>query len=229
MRVLSQKSYLAIQKEYFNNPVTEGSVFKEMAYKPVRPIREYQLLVCYTDPSFRESSKSDFKATILVGYWQGEFHIVKCFVEQTSTAQMIEWHYYISELVRPKHCYFKIEGGFIQDMFIKEFHDPVNRKGRPPIPIDTDKRNKQDKFSRIECLLEPLNRNGKLYLNLMDKDNPHMKRLEEQFLVLSPNSRAHDDGPDAVEGAIFTIYEKLGLQKPDAHMIQKRWDNPKRF
>jgi len=229
MRVLSQKSYLAIQKEYFNNPVTEGSVFKVMAYKPVRPIRDYQLLVCYTDPSFRESSKSDFKATVLVGYWQGEFHIIKCFVEQTSTAQMIEWHYYISELVRPKHCYFKIEGGFIQDMFIKEFHDPVNRKGRPPIPIDADKRNKQDKFSRIECLLEPLNRNGKLYLNLMDKDNPHMKRLEEQFLVLSPNSRAYDDGPDAVEGAVYTIYEKLGLQQPGSHLTYKRPDNPKRF
>jgi len=162
-------------------------------------------------------------------WWQGEFHIIKAFVEQTTIAQMIEWHYYISNMVRPNRCYFLIEGGFIQDMFIKEFHDPANQKGRPPIPINIDPRSKQDKFTRIECLLEPLNRNGKLYLNAADKSNPHMQRLEAQFLTLSPTSRAHDDGPDAVEGAVYAIYEKIGGHKTDSHGFFKRPDNPKSF
>ncbi len=203
---MAQKSYAAQQKEYFNNPITEGSVFKEMAYKPAKHVSEYDLLVCYTDPSYKDTN--DYKATVLVGKWQNEFHIVKCFLAQATTASMIDWHYNIMDLVGSACCYYLMEETFMQDVIVKEVSDAGKRTGRN-IPIRGDTRRKPDKFMRIESLLEPLHRNGQLYLNTAERDNLHMKRLAEQFTAFAPGSRAHDDGPDAVEGAIWQLNEIL--------------------
>jgi len=225
-RVLGQKSYAAQQKEYFNNPLTEGSVFKMMAYKPARPLSEYKMLVCYTDPSYKTTN--DYKATVLVGLWQNEFHIIRCYLAQTTTAQMIEWHYDIMDLVGNCTCYYFMEEVFMQDVIRKEVSGAGIKTGRA-IPIRGDNRKKPDKFMRIESLLEPLHRNGQLYLNEHDRYNPHMQRLAEQFITFAPGSRAHDDGPDAVEGAIWTINEKLQLGIGSGIMVYGRPVNEKRY
>ena len=82
---------------------------------------------------------------------------------------------------------------------------------------------------RIESLLEPLHRNGQLYLNEHERKNPHMARLAEQFTAFAPRSRAHDDGPDAIEGAIWKINELL-LRKGDGGIaISKRQTNKNRW
>lgn len=225
-RVLSQKSYAAQQKEYFNNPVLEGSVFSEMAYKPARPLSEYSMLVCYTDPSYKTTA--DYKATVLVGKWRSEFHIIKCYLDQATTAQMIDWHYRIMDITKGCACYFFMEEVFMQDVLVKEISDAGKRTGRP-IPIRGDTRRKPDKFMRIESLLEPLHRNGELYLSEAERHNPHMSRLVEQFCAFAPGSHAHDDGPDAVEGAVWIINQKLAIIDRDAIRAGPRAINLKRF
>lgn len=227
-RVLKTKSYAAAQKEYFNNPIDEGAVFKEMAYKPARPLKDYSLLVCYTDPSFKDTKKNDYKATVLVGKYKDEFHIIKAYVEQTTTAKMIEWHYEIMQMVGQCACYYYMEEVFLQDVFIKEFYDAGRRIGKT-IPIAGDQRTKPDKFTRIESLLEPLNRNGKLYLNAYEKNNTNMERLYDQFKAISPKSRAHDDAPDAVEGAVWIINNKEVATAAGHIQVMRRKQNSKRF
>jgi predicted phage terminase large subunit-like protein len=225
-RVLGQKSYAAQQKEYFNNPVSEGSVFKQMAYKPARPLREYSTLVCYTDPSYKTTN--DYKATVLVGKWQHEYHVIRCYLAQATTGEMIQWHLSIMDLVGDRACYYFMEQVFMQDVLIKEVCDAGRRIGRP-IPIRGDTRKKPDKFQRIESLLEPLVNNGDLYLNESEKQNPHMVRLEEQFMAFAPGSHAHDDGPDAIEGAIWQIVHRENLQKPAPFKFYPRPNNDKRW
>jgi predicted phage terminase large subunit-like protein len=225
-RVLSQKSYAAQQKEYFNNPITEGAVFKELAYKPVMPVHEYDMLVCYTDPSYK--STADYKATVLVGKWKEEFHVLKCFLDKTTTAEMIEWHFRIMDLVGGRTCFYLMEQVFLQDVLVKEVSDAGKRCGRP-IPIKGDTRKKPDKYMRIESLLEPLLRNGELYLNEAEKYNPHMQRLVQQFIAFVPGGSAHDDGPDAVEGAIWTINEKMNMLQRNAMITGIRRQNDKRY
>jgi predicted phage terminase large subunit-like protein len=205
-RVLSQKSYASTQKEYFNNPITEGSVFKQMAYKKARPLKEYSTLVCYTDPSFKSTIKNDYKAVVLVGKWKDEYHVIKAFVEQTTTAVMIQWYYEIMRLVGDRSCYFLIEEVFLSELIKTQVYEQT--AGGKSIPLTGDKRQKDDKFTRIESLLEPLHRNGKLYLNADYQEDVHMQRLDEQFVAFAPGSRAHDDGPDAVEGAVWIINTK---------------------
>jgi phage terminase large subunit-like protein len=227
-RVLSQISYFSQQKEYFNNPIDEGTVFKEMAYKRIPALNQFKFLVCYTDPSFKESKKNDYKAVVLVGLLKGEYYIIKAFVEQTSTAKMVDWYYQVMELVAGKTAvYYFCEGGLIQELVMKAISDYATKRGRY-IPMKSDDRKKPDKFSRIESLLEPLNSNGKLYLNEAERDNLHMKVLVDQFKALGPGSRAHDDAPDAVEGAVFIINNKIKNDVGNTK-IGKRLINPKRF
>lgn len=225
-RVLSQKSYAAAQKEYFNNPLTEGSVFKEMAYKPMRAMKEYDILVCYTDPSYKDTN--DYKATVLVGRWKNEYHVIRCYLAQTTTAEMIGWYYNIMSLVGECTCYYYMESGFMQDVLVKEVSDAGLKNGKT-IPVKGDTRKKPDKFMRIESLLEPLNRNGQLYLNEQERHNPHMDRLAEQFMNFAPGSRAHDDGPDAVEGAVWLLNDKYPAKKGEAIYVAAKPVNNKSF
>jgi len=223
-KILSLLSYSSAQKEYFNNPISEGTVFKEMQYKKLQPLQQYKFLVCYTDPSFKESKKNDFKATVLLGRFKDEYHVVKAFCDQTSTANMIDWHYQIDELVNDKtSVYYFMEANFIQDTLLKEFYKEAETRHKT-IPLKGDPRKKPDKFTRIESALEPLNRLGKLWLNIDEKDNKHMVRLEEQFLALEPGSSAHDDAPDAVEGAKYIIDSKTinDTSKVDVNKFKSR-------
>jgi hypothetical protein len=213
-RVLLQKSYAAAQKEYFNNPIVEGAIFNRMAYKPLPALHEYGKLICYTDPSYTDTN--DFKATVLVGSWQDEYHIIKCFVDQTTTAHMLDWHLKVKELVQGHRCRFYMEDVFMQDVLIYEMNE-LAKKMKSELIILPDKRRKPNKYSRIETLLEPLHRNNLLYLNMAEQHNPHMQRLEAQFKAFAPGSNAHDDAPDAVEGAIWLIKEQQASVHPFLH------------
>ena len=208
-RVLSQKSYAAAQKEYFNNPINEGSVFKELNYKKLQPLKDYGVLVMYTDPSYKSSMKNDFKSSHLIGRYKDEFHVLKSWCLQTTTSDMIDWQYEADKLVKGiVPVYFIIEWPWIDDALQREITEGAKRHNGRIIPLKADERQKPDKFTRIESLLEPLNRNQKLWFNIFEKENPHMKKTEEQFKALAPGSRAHDDGPDAVEGGVFWINNK---------------------
>ena len=47
--------YRSFQKEYMNNPITEGAVFKNdwIRWKPMNDLRIYEHIVAYCDPSFK--------------------------------------------------------------------------------------------------------------------------------------------------------------------------------
>lgn len=224
-RALAKISYLAAQGEYFNNPITVGRTFTELNFKKVLPLWQYDGLCCYTDPSWKDTQRNDFKATVLIGRKGAEFHVIRAYVFQTSIAKMIEWHYEIKALVGACPCYFYMEGNFMQDTLIKPFYDEGARRGAV-IPIQPDTRDKKQKFARIEAALEPLNRNGKLWFNEDERHSLGMKNLTDQFYALSPTSRAHDDGPDAVEGGVYVLNTKLITEAP-IHAVPRRPSNNK--
>lgn len=50
-RVLAKISKKAAQGEYFNNPISEGEIFSEMAFGKVPPLSKFKFLVAYGDPA----------------------------------------------------------------------------------------------------------------------------------------------------------------------------------
>jgi phage terminase large subunit-like protein len=219
--MLSKISYASGQKEYFNNPINQGSTFKDMRWGKVPPLSKFRFLVAYTDPSFKDTKHSDFKSTPLIGELDGVFYIITCFLEQTTVANMVDWHYAIHTKVGDATpVYYYIEANLLQDVFLQNFQEAGKTRGY--LPIQGDDRKKGDKFTRIEATLEPLNRQGRLIFNEAEKNNPHMMRLEEQFLAIDPTLPEYDDGPDSVEGAVFIINTKLRLMAPIHTVAHKR-------
>ena len=54
--------YRSFQKEYMNNPVTEGAVFQErwIRYKPMLRLKYYESIVVYVDPWWKSGGKNDY-------------------------------------------------------------------------------------------------------------------------------------------------------------------------
>ncbi len=220
--MLSKISYASGQKEYFNNPISEGSVFKELVWGKVPPVSKFPFLVLYTDPSYKEGKKNDFKGTMLIGQLDGKFYILKSWLEQTTTAKMVEWHHEADGWVAGRTAiYMYIEKNLNEDTIRRDMQT-AEKSGKKVLSVTFDDRAKPEKFTRIESTLEPLNRTGQLIFNEAEKENPHMQRLEEQFKAIEPSLPAHDDGPDAVEGGVWIINNKLRLMQPIKVGVQKR-------
>lgn len=208
-RMIDTMGYLMSQREYFNNPITEGTVYKEdyFQYKKRLPFKDYDSIVCYTDPSFTSHNKSDFKATVLIGKWRHEYHLLKCFVEQTSVQTMVDWHYQIMDFVNGEgNVFYYMEANFIQYQILDNFDQEAKVRGLA-VPIQADKRKKPNKIGRIEAM-SPYFEKGYFYISIKEKDCPHVANLIGQFTSFEKGSRAPDDAPDATEGAIFLLNNK---------------------
>lgn len=211
--MLSKISYASAQKEYFNNPISVGTVFKNIKWGKVPALNKFNFLVAYGDGSYKSTKGSDFKALPLIGEYNGDYYIINAFLEQTNTRTMLLWYYdHRDKLPESIQVYNYLECNGLQDAWWTDVISPALQsliKERGYLPLVPDDRDKPAKFARIEGNLEPLNRNGQLIFNEAERENPHMRRLVEQFEAFEPGMSGHDDGPDAVEGGVWIINNKL--------------------
>ena len=235
---LSLVSMAAGQKEFYNNPVSEGEIFKEMTYGKVPALSKFKFLVIYGDPAPGEnkSKKSSTKSVCLLGMLGGRLYVIKVFLDRGLNAEFIDWYVKLLEYVDgrvPVYCW--MENNKLQDPFFQQVFMPIVRRVRREknisLYIRGDEEKKTDKATRIEANLEPLNREGNLILNEAEKDNPHMKRLEEQFKLFTLLLPFPADGPDTVEGGKRKIEKKLRDVEPEKIITRKavRSNNKKRL
>lgn len=198
--------YRAWQKEMMHNPIRDGSIFRAewIRYKKLPKLSKYDDLVCYTDPSFKGTKANDFKACRLWGRYKGELHLIDCFVRQATVTEMVRWLYNLYEQTRDEAAIrFYMEANFMQDIILDEFQTEGHQRGYQ-LPIMGDRRKKPDKVQRIEAV-SPLWERGLVWYNEALKDTPDMQAGIDQTLALEHGSRAHDDAPDADEGAIWML------------------------
>ena len=198
--------YRSWQKEMMHNPIKDGTIFRHdwIRYKKVLPLRKYEMLVCYTDPSFKSTTANDYKASRLWGKIGNELHLIDCYVRQDTVSGMVRWLYNLYEsLPENVSVRFFMEANFMQDIILDEFTTEGNLRGYQ-LPILPDKRKKPEKIQRIEAI-SPLWERGFVFYNEALKDTSDMQVGIEQTLSLERGSRVHDDAPDADEGAIWYL------------------------
>jgi len=239
--MLDKISYESGQKEYFNNPMTNGKIFTEMIFGQCPPLKELQFVIIYGDPSPSNKDKpaqrakvqNSCKAVVVIGYANLKYYIYKAFVDITTNSNFIDWLYatrdYVGNATQP---YFFVENNGLQNPFYEQVLLPlIHEKGylnNGVLGITPDDRVKPEKYFRIEGTLEPLNRLGLLIFNENEKANSHMERLVSQFKSVSANSKTMD-GPDAVEGAVYKIKNMVMVQAAGGIKSVQRKVNPKRF
>ena len=240
--ILSKMSYASGQKEYFNNPVSTGKTFPEMTWDKCPQLRHLPFALIYADPgtsnkdrpSAKSNANNSAKCVQLLGYKEGKFYIYKCWLDNMGNATFIDWLYAARDFVGNKTpLYTFIENNSLQDPFYEQVLLPlIAEKGKQVqggvLSVSGDDRKKPDKWVRIEANLEPLNRNGNLILNIDEKNNPHMMRLETQFKTAKPTSKLLD-GPDTTEGGTHIIKEKVAVESVGGIQTFGRRTNSKRL
>lgn len=218
--------YRAWEKEMMHNPIKDGTIFRHqwIHYKRMPKLNKYEALVCYTDPSWKSTTANDYKACRLWGKLGRELHLIDCFVRQDTTGAMVRWLYNLYErsLEENASIQFYMEANLMQDTALDEFQAEGERRGYQ-LPITADRRKKPDKLQRIESV-SPLWERGCVFYNEALRDAEDMKVGIDQTLSLEHGSRAHDDAPDADEGAIYILQKqgrieafkpRLGTRKPN--------------
>jgi len=234
-RIKSKMSTKAYEQEYMNNPVAEGSVFKEIKWGKCPALHKLKFVVVYGDPSpsNRENKNNSFKSAFMIGMLEGIYYIYTGYLEQVKNSTFAEWFYDLELYAKAKtQVYFYIENNSLQDPFFQQVFIPLflakGKEKEHHISISGDDRKKPDKFSRIEGNLEPINRRGGLVFNEDERGNPHMLRLEEQFKMVNPQLNAPADGPDCIEGGVWIVNNKS--KSFEGNMtLGKRKRNSKRF
>lgn len=224
-RILGQISARAAQQEYFNNPLSEGDVFRELTWGKMPPMKKFRYLVAYGDPapSENKSRQSSTKAVVLAGLLKGVLYVFDCRLDRGLNSEFIEWYAALDNEVGTEATVYNVmENNKLQDPFFQQVFKPLVQEKRREIDIRTgrtfnilpDTKKKTDKATRIEANLEPMNSTGRMILNEEQRDNPHMKRLEEQFLMFTLSLKYPADGPDCVEGALRWLRDKAATADP---------------
>ncbi|WP_107039958.1 hypothetical protein [Brumimicrobium mesophilum] len=230
-RVLKPMSYRNQQKEYFNNPLKEGTVFKEIKYGKCPPIHKCEKVLFYADPSTSNKDKSggnaSAKCVIVVGYKNFMYFVYWIRLDQTGNSRFVDWLYDANDYLMEHNVQIRrgwIENNSLQDAFYEQVIDPEIKKRakrrKTRLPLSLDNRNKPDKFYRIEGTLDPIHRSGDLIFDQKLKGTPDMERMEDQMLDVDVASKTMD-GPDALEGCVFKLQENSATEET-THIVGKR-------
>lgn len=227
-QMISKMGTLLAQREYFNNPVTEGKVFRKewIRYKKMEDLRAYQALVAYLDPSFSAKKNADHKSWVLMGLLNGEIHVVKAYCDRATIESMVAWGYEIEDYCKRLNGSPQLwmEEVFFQSILYKDFNAAAKTKGYS-LPLRGDTRKKPDKDQRIMSLAGYFER-GQWYFNEAERSNHHMENLIFQFTSYQPgHTGIKKDGPDACEGGEKKLIEVLGASQGSTHGARRRPKN----
>lgn len=225
-RALSKISTKAQQAEYFNNPIVEGKTFGPRKWGRV-PWWQFPFLCVYADPTQSEAKgsaknkKGSLKAVWLLGKVGRVLYVIKGFLGKMTTEEFVSHFFtlYLYARARTKVPIFLVqENNSLQDPFFQQVFRPAfARKSREigiNLSVIPDEKKKTDKAVRIEANLEPLHREGLLVLNEAEREDPHMKALDEEFKFFTMALKFHADGVDCVEGGNRFIDDKMGEMQP---------------
>jgi hypothetical protein len=238
---ISKVSWEASQQELFNNPTRQGQTFKEIKWDKCPPLNKLSFALVYADPatsnkdkpSVKSKAQNSCKAVAVLGYYKNTYYLYKCWLDNTTNSNFIDWLYAARSYVAGATLlYIYIENNSLQDPFYEQVLLPLIYKkasdfgGMLAHNLDTTK--KGEKWFRIEADLEPLVRLKQLVFNIEEQNDPDMLRMQSQFITATPHSKELG-GPDAIQGAVKKMQEKLIQTMPGNFILGKRKPHSKRF
>lgn len=222
---IGDMTYRMAQREYFHKHIEKGTKFKPewIIYDTPPPLSEFEAIVTYNDPSFKDTKKNDYKGIVAIGKVGLKWWILDIWLRQETRSAMINAHYAMHLKFEGKCKILKhfIEANFTQDSLRDEYHHPdVVKDFGFVLNIENDLRSKPEKKGRIEGLTVYYEK-GYIIMDSKLRNTFDGQNYKDQLLGFPS---AHDDGPDAVEGGIFKLRE-LTYKSAPASMGGKRRNN----
>lgn len=195
------------ERERMNNPIEDGTVFTadmlDHWVKPL-PLHKYDTaIIHYLDPSYTAKSTSDYKFWVALAKTGNYYDVLDAWGERTDGKTMwehaFEFDDEVGEKAVVKHA---MEANFIQEDYHKKELERVEADNGRALRVFMDKREKGPKFDRISSIASLFKR-GLIRFNEEKKQSPGMKLLRKQLLAFGEGAKVNDDGPDALESAIW--------------------------
>ncbi len=202
--LLEQKALMgsaAFNKEKQNDPRDDEGLFQEAWLRPYHPseIQDRALAVAgFLDPSLAAGETGDYKAVISVGLdaTAGVFYVLDAFIRRCSLGQLVRA--VLNRQARYDYLVFGVEDNLFQRLLIDEFARAAAEAAVVlPLKGVTHRLAKQTRLAGLSPLVE----RGLVRFNPGHSDQ---SLLMEQ-LIHFPSPSVHDDGPDALQGAIALL------------------------
>ena len=222
-RKFETMGYYMAMREYFHKSVRKGKLFRAewIHWDAVPALKDLDQLVAYFDPSYKPKTTNDFKAIRIWGRKARQLFLVDCFVRQATIGAAVKWLYDFHEkLPESVICEYWMEDVFLQDQFFDDFEAEGIQRGYI-LPIRGDKRQKPDKYARIEQTAAYYERGIVIY-NEKKKNSPDFEAGLQQVLGFSKGTTIHDDAPDADEGAIYILNRRARVNANEARIGKRR-------
>lgn len=236
-RVLSTIGHTARQKEYYNNPIVEGTTFTAVKYAKAPLLRSCEMVVIYADPSTSNKDKKtgksagqrSYKSVQVEGYKNHQYFTYWIRLQQVGNKAFVNWLYEAYDFCKRQKVdsvNIWVENNSLQDPHYEQVIMPqVKLKAEqdciPQIPIRKDTRNKPEKFDRIDSTLQPIDENGNLLFDENLKGTEDMETMEAQWISVSPDCKIMD-GPDCREGGVWIIQNRKVVRSSSSHSYGQR-------
>ncbi|MDP3181569.1 MAG: phage terminase large subunit [Desulfobaccales bacterium] len=209
---------MAFNREKMNEPAPENGFFREewIHYYHPDSLKDRQLVVVgFFDPSLETGAASDYKACVTVGWDRREmvFYVMDAFIQKVTLEQTLraifnrhqEYGYQV----------LGVEDNLFQRLLLKEFDRLGQERGQVlPLKGVTHRLAKETRVASLSPLLE----RGKIRFIRGHSDQ---ELLVEQLLYF-PSRTLHDDGPDALAGAIRLAQEMPWAATPQYVSLKPR-------
>lgn len=205
-RLMIQKRFMgsvAFNREKMNEPTPDSGFFKEewIHYYHPDSLKDRDLVVVgFFDPSLETGAGADYKAVVTVGWDPRElvFYVMDAFIQKTTLEQTLR-------AIFNRHQTFSyrilgVEDNLFQRLLLKEF-DRLGQERGVLLPLKgvTHRVAKETRVAGLSPLLE------RGHIRFI-RGHSDQELLVEQMLYF-PSRTMHDDGPDALEGAIRLAQE----------------------
>ncbi len=189
---------VAFNREKMNEPTPIEGMFQEQWLRYYHPdtIKDKGLVVVgFFDPSLETGGTADYKAVVTVGYAPQEqvFYVLDAFIQKTTLEQTLR-SVFNRHQEHPYHL-LGVEDNLFQRLLLKEF-DRMGQELGVYLPIK-GVTHRIAKETRV-AVLSPMLERGKIRFIRGHSDQG---KLIEQMLYF-PSRNQHDDGPDALAGAV---------------------------
>jgi predicted phage terminase large subunit-like protein len=209
-KLLEQKRLmgsLAFNREKQNDPVDEEGVFQEAWFRFYHSadLTGKDLIVAgFFDPSIGIGETADYKAILTVGLERREmiFYVLDAYIRRGTLDEALRAAFIRHEQLN--YWLFGVEDNLFQRLLLREF-DRLGRERGVILPVRgvTAKSAKETRISRLSALVE----RGQIRFC---KGQSNQDLLLEQLLYF-PARTVHDDGPDALEGAVGLLEGGAGM------------------
>lgn len=207
--------HYSLQREFYNNPIEEGRLFKEnwIKQEKVHGNQKYDGLLIHWDLSYVKDG--DYKAGVLLGVLGTRLIVLEVFCRKCELNEAVGVHFdwmraYQNKGLTPLAFYDATAAQ--EAVFLPIFTAEAERQKFFNLPLP----NRQvgiDKHLRIEATLTNVFFNGILKFDKKLEKEPDYTTAINQILSFEKGTKGHDDFPDTLENAVRLAQKYYGYVK----------------